>query len=137
MEYIAKNKEDLFAIAKDIITRKTSKIFCLNGEMGVGKTTLIKEILKVLGVEDNTSSPSFSIINEYLSALDSSPIYHLDFYRLNDKFEIYDTGCEEYFYSGYYCFIEWSDKFADIIPEGAVRINMKLSGYNRIIQCNY
>jgi len=84
--------------------------------MGVGKTTLIKALAKKLGVNDATSSPTFSLVNEYKSD-DNQVIYHFDFYRLKNEVEALDMGADEYFYSGNWCFIEWSEKIPNLIPD--------------------
>jgi tRNA threonylcarbamoyladenosine biosynthesis protein TsaE len=84
--------------------------------MGVGKTTLIKQLCKNLGVEDATSSPTFSLVNEY-QASKNQLVYHFDFYRLNKESEALDMGVEDYLYSGNWCFIEWSEKIENLIPE--------------------
>ena len=99
------------------------KVWLIDGEMGAGKTTLIKEICTQLGVEDNVTSPTFSIINEYRSA--KEPIYHFDFYRVKSLEEALRAGVEDYFYSGYYCFIEWPDIISPILPEQYFRINIE------------
>ncbi len=85
--------------------------------MGVGKTTLIKEIVKQLGIDEISSSPSFSIVNEYHSQ--QNVVYHFDFYRIEDIAEAYDIGVEDYFYSGNYIFIEWPEKINELLPESA------------------
>src|SRR5688500_16303499 len=82
--------------------------------MGAGKTTLINELCKQLGVTDQPSSPTFSIVNEYQSS--NGSIFHFDFYRLKDEGEAYDLGYEEYFYSGNYCFVEWPEKIMNLLP---------------------
>ncbi len=99
------------------------------GEMGAGKTTLIKEICKLLGVCDITSSPSFSLINEYLSKEDKS-IFHFDFYRINDIEEAYDIGYEDYFYSNSLCFIEWPEKIESLLPENHTNIKINILDNN-------
>lgn len=99
------------------------KIFLFFGDMGAGKTTLIKSVCKVLGVNDLVSSPTFSIINEYASA--SGPVYHFDFYRLKNEAEAFDLGLDEYFYSGNYCFIEWPERIENLWPESYVQVNLK------------
>ena len=91
--------------------------------MGVGKTTLIKEMCAALGSHDNVCSPTFAIINEY-STGDDKPIYHFDFYRLKNLDEAYDIGYEEYFYSGDYCFTEWTEKIEALLPERYVRVEI-------------
>lgn len=101
------------------------KVILFYGEMGSGKTTFIKAICKALGVKENTSSPTFSIVNEYLSDT-NNVIYHFDFYRLKNEQEAYDMGCEEYFYSDNYCFIEWPEKIPSLIPEQAVSVSIEV-----------
>jgi tRNA threonylcarbamoyladenosine biosynthesis protein TsaE len=115
-------------IAEKILTSSASKIFLFYGNMGVGKTTLIKEIVKQLGVDDISSSPSFSIVNEYQS--DQGSIYHFDFYRIENIVEAYDMGVEDYFGSENYIFIEWPEKIQQILPEYANKlyINIQSNG---------
>lgn len=102
--------------AEQIIAQKPKKIILFNGEMGVGKTTLIKQLCKSLGVEDATSSPTFSLVNEYYTS-SNQIVYHFDFYRLNKETEALDMGVDDYLYSGNWCFIEWSEKITNLIPE--------------------
>ena len=102
---------------------KEERFFAFFGKMGVGKTTLIKEICAALGVEDTVCSPTFAIVNEY-SAGDGEPVYHFDFYRLKSIAEAYDIGYEEYFYSGCYCFTEWTEKIEELLPERYVRVTL-------------
>lgn len=94
--------------------------FIFEGEMGAGKTTLIKALAKALGVTEVVSSPTFSIVNEYDA--DGQTIYHFDFYRIKNLQEAYDIGYEEYFYSGNICFIEWPEKVAELLPEHYFKI---------------
>jgi len=107
-------------------------IVCFYGEMGVGKTTFIKEICKNLGVEDVVSSPTFSIINEYLTENDES-VYHFDFYRIEEE-EAFDIGYEEYFYQGNLCLIEWPEKISSIIPENIMKVQITRNEEQRIIE---
>ncbi|MEO9477341.1 MAG: tRNA (adenosine(37)-N6)-threonylcarbamoyltransferase complex ATPase subunit type 1 TsaE [Cyclobacteriaceae bacterium] len=100
-------------------------VVCLNGEMGAGKTTFIKKVCELLGVEDETSSPTFSIVNEYRDENDDS-VYHFDFYRIKSAQEALDIGAEEYFYSGDPCLIEWPEKINELIPEEHLEININL-----------
>lgn len=102
-------------IAEKILTLSKHKIFLLEGEMGVGKTTLTKAITKQLGVKEVTSSPTFSLVNEYQS--DDGLLYHFDLFRLEDLSEAYDIGIEEYLDSDNFCFIEWPEKIMSILPE--------------------
>ena len=99
------------------------RFFAFFGKMGVGKTTLIKEMCLQLGVEDNVCSPTFSIINAYNTGSDD-PVYHFDFYRLKSVEEAYDIGYEEYFYSDAYCFTEWTEKVEQLLPERYVRVEI-------------
>ncbi len=94
------------------------------GEMGAGKTTLIKEICKCLGVKEATSSPTFSIVNEYEGK--EFKVYHFDFYRIKNQQEALDIGCEEYFYSGDYCLIEWPQQIPDLLPLETLKVNIEV-----------
>ncbi|WP_347374762.1 tRNA (adenosine(37)-N6)-threonylcarbamoyltransferase complex ATPase subunit type 1 TsaE [Aequorivita sp. Q41] len=113
-------QSEITEIAEKIITLSASKTFLLYGEMGVGKTTLIKEIVQLLGVKSVSGSPSFSIINEYEAT--DGVVYHFDFYRIDSVEEAFDIGVEDYFYSGNYIFIEWPKKIEAILPENATNI---------------
>jgi len=103
--------------------------------MGAGKTTLIKAVCEALGVKDTISSPTFSIVNEYRAA-DGKKIYHFDFYRIKSENEAYDMGYEDYFYSGAYCFIEWPEKIASLLPPGAAQVTIALQGEIRRVLIN-
>ncbi len=133
-EFIAKNVADLETISQQLLVEfGTEKIVLFKGEMGAGKTTLIKHLCKQLGIDDITSSPTFSIVNEYVSNKDQK-VYHFDFYRINDEQEVMDMGYEDYFYGGAYCFIEWPEKIPNLIPEKFVVITIKVDeDNNRII----
>ena len=121
-KYIATTLEDLPKIAQQIIEENTDqRIFLLEGDMGAGKTTLTKAICDFFEVEENVCSPTFAIVNEYLSP-NAGKIFHFDFYRLNKEEEAFDIGIEEYLYSGYYCFLEWSQKIKNLIPSHYVRV---------------
>ncbi len=111
-------------IAKLIIAKSQYKTLLFNGEMGVGKTTLIKAICEYLGVEDNVSSPTFSLVNEYEG--DDSIIYHFDFYRIQDEEEAYAIGFEEYEYNGDYLFIEWGERITNLLPDEIHHINISI-----------
>ena len=130
----AKNVEQLNSIAQQILDyTSTHKKFAFYGEMGVGKTSLIKALSLHLGVLDAVSSPTFSIVNEY-QADENTKIYHFDFYRIEDEKEAYDMGYEEYFFSNAYCFIEWSEKIPNLIEEDMVQIKMSVEGNKRRIE---
>ena len=111
------------------------RFFAFFGKMGVVKTTLIKEICAALGVEDNVCSPTFAIVNEY-SDRKGEPVYHFDFYRLKSVAEAYDIGYEEYFYSGCYCFTEWTEKIEELLPESYVRVEIEEQNGTRILKAN-
>lgn len=114
--YIAKSIEDLDDIAHSIIeSLGETRVVCFDAPMGAGKTTLIKALCKALGANDIVNSPTFAIVNDYALA-DGGSIYHFDLYRLKDIAEAYDMGCEDYFYSGCYCFIEWPDIAEKLLP---------------------
>lgn len=113
----------LSEIAKDVINTSKHKVLLFYGEMGVGKTTLIKEIVKQLHVIDNVSSPTFSLVNEYLSK-DGDKVYHFDFYRINNEEEALDMGVEEYFYSNNWCLVEWPNKVENLLPLKSVSITI-------------
>ena len=100
------------------------KIFAFNGKMGAGKTTFIKAICEVMGVQETINSPTFSIVNEY-EAADGSIIYHFDCYRINKIQEALDLGAEEYLYGGNLCFIEWSENIAPLLPDSLVNVNIE------------
>lgn len=116
-------------IASDIVaTAVNARIFLFYGEMGSGKTSLIKSLCENLGVTEPVTSPTFSIVNEYQGR--DSKIYHFDFYRLKNETEALDMGYEEYFYSGAYCFIEWPEKIPSLLPEHYVRVKIEVTGAN-------
>lgn len=102
-------------VAEKILAQNPRKIILFNGEMGVGKTTLIKVLAQKLGVTSPTSSPTFSLVNEY-EITPNQPLYHFDCYRLNSETEALDMGIDEYLYSGNWCFIEWAEKIENLIP---------------------
>lgn len=108
--------DQLEEVAKQIIVQNPKKVILFHGEMGVGKTTLIKQLCKSLGVKGATSSPTFSLVNEY-EGYDNQLVYHFDFYRLNDEVEALDMGIDDYLYSGNWCFIEWAEKIPNLIPQ--------------------
>ncbi|MDP3358383.1 MAG: tRNA (adenosine(37)-N6)-threonylcarbamoyltransferase complex ATPase subunit type 1 TsaE [Lutibacter sp.] len=115
--------EELPAIAKEVIKSAKNKVLLFYGEMGVGKTTLIKEIVKQLGSNDGVSSPTFSLVNEY-HTVNGEIVYHFDFYRINNEYEALDIGVEEYFYSDCWCLIEWPEKIKNLVPLNSVTITI-------------
>ena len=107
------------------------KIILFSGEMGAGKTTLIKQFCAHLGIKDEVSSPTFSLVNEYESAI--GPVYHFDLYRIRSEEELYDIGYEDYFFSGYLCLVEWPEMASGIIPTEHVMVNIRVENDQRVI----
>jgi tRNA threonylcarbamoyladenosine biosynthesis protein TsaE len=118
--------EQINEVAQQILAQSPKNVILFDAEMGVGKTTLIKALAKALGVEGTTSSPTFSLVNEYQTA-SSKLLYHFDVYRLKNETEAYDMGIEDYLYSGNWCFIEWAEKIPNLIPEEHSVIKIKLA----------
>ena len=116
------NLQDLPFVAKEILLKVSNKTLLFYGTMGVGKTTLIKEISKQLGVTDVINSPTFSLVNEYEIAKDK--IYHFDFYRIKTEEEALDIGIEDYFYSEHWKLIEWPEKISNLLPPNSTKIEM-------------
>ena len=118
--------EELDAVADKLIEIGYPGVWCFHGEMGAGKTTLIKRICQKLGVTSGITSPTFSIVNEYRD-YQNKKIYHFDFYRIKKETEAYDIGAEEYLESGQYCFIEWPTLIPSLIPERHIDIWMNIT----------
>lgn len=116
---------ELAQIAEDIILNAQNKVLLFYGDMGVGKTTLIKEICKTLGVEDVAHSPTFSLVNEYQTK-SNDIVYHFDFYRIEKEEEAYDMGIEDYLYSNNWCLIEWPENVKNLLPLDAVDVTINL-----------
>jgi tRNA threonylcarbamoyladenosine biosynthesis protein TsaE len=107
--------EDIEIVAKQILDHISSKTILFYGDMGAGKTTLIKSLVKSLGCEDDVSSPTFSIVNEY--HLKDNSIYHFDLYRISDEVEALNFGFEDYLYTSKWVFIEWPQNVQNLLPE--------------------
>lgn len=101
-----------------------NRLIAFYGNLGAGKTTFIKELCSRLGVDDNVCSPTFTIVNEYRAA-DGDSVFHFDFYRIDSLREAEDLGLEEYFYSGCFCFMEWPEKVAELLPEEVVEVRIE------------
>lgn len=111
--------------AKKVLEQNPQKVILFNGEMGVGKTTFIKALAAALGVTDPTSSPTFSLMNEYRLP-NGGFFYHFDVYRLKNESEALDMGIDEYLYSGNWCCIEWAEKIPNLLPENYSVIDIEL-----------
>lgn len=127
MEIKIENIEHLASAARKFVDEMgENRVFAFYGKMGAGKTTFIKAICEAMGVKDVVASPTFAIVNEYADA-EGQPVYHFDFYRIKNLREAYDIGCEEYFYSGYPCFIEWPEMVEELLPEDVVSVRIEVS----------
>jgi len=117
--------DNLSEIAAEVIASAENKTLLFYGQMGVGKTTLIKEICKQLGVLDNISSPTFSLVNEYQTN-NNEKVFHFDFYRITDEEEALDIGIEEYLDNNNWCLIEWPENIENLLPLKAVQIYLSI-----------
>jgi tRNA threonylcarbamoyladenosine biosynthesis protein TsaE len=131
MDYMdCKTIEDLPDIARALFQKyRDNYIFALRGQMGAGKTTFMQAIVKELDCNDIVSSPTFSILNEYITA-NHKRIYHFDFYRIKNIDEAIHIGLEEYLYSGEYCFIEWAENIEELLPPETINIYISTNNNN-------
>ncbi len=128
---ILATESELGKVLKTIIDFiKEYQNIAFRGDLGAGKTTLIKNMCNLLGVIDNVSSPTFSIVNEYESG-EELKVFHFDFYRLESEEEAFDLGIEDYFYSGNLCLIEWPSKIESLLPEKRLEIHISIAGEGR------
>ena len=116
--------EELPEIAGKILSDTAHKTLLFYGEMGVGKTTLIKELAKKLGVTDTINSPTYAIVNEYHTEADT--LYHFDFYRVKNEEEAMDIGVEDYLESGHWNFVEWPQNAQNLTPQNAVEVHLSV-----------
>jgi tRNA threonylcarbamoyladenosine biosynthesis protein TsaE len=131
MKFLIQEISKIDIAAKEFLSAiGSSKVIAFSGEMGAGKTTFIKALCKELGVTDATSSPTFSLVNEYQNGK-GQKIYHFDFYRLRKETEALDMGCEEYFYSGNFCFIEWPEKIPSLLPQDCLHVQINIIDTSR------
>lgn len=122
--YESFSESDTFEIAKNIAKElKKGSIVCLDGDLGVGKTIFAKGFAKGLGIEDDITSPTFTLVQSYESL--DNVLHHFDVYRISDESEMDEIGYEEYFFSDAICLIEWSSLIPDLIPENAIRISIE------------
>lgn len=113
--FTATSTEDLPRIAEALLAAFKSRLVLFQGNLGAGKTTLIKALCQALGVEEEVSSPTFSVVNEYLTR-DGQEVFHFDWYRLEDESEAWDLGLEDYLERGDYLFMEWPEKVSNLLP---------------------
>ncbi|MBU2938609.1 tRNA (adenosine(37)-N6)-threonylcarbamoyltransferase complex ATPase subunit type 1 TsaE [Lacinutrix sp. C3R15] len=119
---------DLDKVAKTVLDNSTNKIILFHGTMGVGKTTLIKSLVKTIGSTDEVQSPTYSLVNEYTTS--NTKIYHFDLYRVESVDELYNLGFEEYLQENHWVFIEWPELALEFLPENATNIFFELNEDN-------
>lgn len=125
MKITIKSLDAIHEAAREFIKNMgKGHVFAFYGKMGAGKTTFIRAICRRLGVEEEVTSPSFAIVNEYRSETTGDSIFHFDFYRIKKIEEVYDLGYEDYFYGGGINFIEWPELIEDLLPEDAARVEI-------------
>ncbi|WP_350288612.1 tRNA (adenosine(37)-N6)-threonylcarbamoyltransferase complex ATPase subunit type 1 TsaE [uncultured Croceitalea sp.] len=126
---------ELHKVSKELLSSFSQNIICFHGPMGVGKTTLIKAIIKELGAIDSGNSPTFGLVNEYHNAKGELVAYHFDFYRIENEEEALDMGIEEYFNTDAYVFIEWPEKISTLLPDNHQKLHLHLIDENtRVIE---
>lgn len=135
-QYLVSKQDNLEQVVSEILSKYPQKIIALHGNLGAGKTTFVKYMLKNLGIQDEVLSPTFGLINEYF--IQDYTIYHLDLYRLKNTDEAIALGIDDYIFSGAYCFIEWPDKIAELLPnELTLHLNFVVNTDNsRLITVN-
>ena len=125
MKEIISTLDNLEAAADEFINAVgENRLIAFYGNLGAGKTTFIKALCDRLGVDDIVCSPTFTIVNEYRAA-DGDSVFHFDFYRIDSLREAQDLGLEEYFYSGCFCFMEWPEKIAELLPDETVEVRIE------------
>lgn len=133
MDIRIESTETIYEAAKQFLeaTKDMGTVFAFYAPMGAGKTTFIKAVCEELGVSDVITSPTFAIVNEYTIdepkdayGRGGESVYHFDFYRIKKLDEVYDMGCDDYFYSGDLCFIEWPEMIEEALPEEAVKVTI-------------
>lgn len=112
---------EIDSIAGQVIENAGSKTLLFYGPVGAGKTTLIKALVKQLGIEETTGSPTFALVHEYG---EEEKVYHFDFYRIKNESEVYDMGFEEYLFSGAWICIEWPEKIENLLPEAYTAVHL-------------
>ena len=133
MDFRVNDEGELPEVCRQILDSTSKKVILFNGDLGAGKTTLIKSLCKEIGSKDLISSPTFSLINHYKTKEDQN-IFHFDFYRIKSPVEAMDIGFEEYLESGDYCLIEWPEIFMKLIFTEYVTVDIKVEGNSRLIK---
>lgn len=122
MKYVSNSREDTIKIAYEFAGGlKRGDIVCLTGDLGAGKTAFVSGVAKALGYKGYTSSPTFTLINEYMADI---PIYHFDVYRIDFSDEMYDIGIDDYLFGEGICLIEWPEKIEDILPDNTISVKI-------------
>jgi len=125
--------EKVSSILVDLATEYP--VVAFRGDLGAGKTTLIKNMCNLLGVKEAVNSPTFSIVNEY-KLVENKSVFHFDFYRLESEEEAYDIGVEDYFYEGNLCLIEWPSKIESLLPEKRIEVYIEIANKGREFTIN-
>jgi tRNA threonylcarbamoyladenosine biosynthesis protein TsaE len=137
LERVIDDKAELKALATELLNFVNERrVIAFFGEMGSGKTTFIRVLCESLGVKENVSSPTFSLVNEYTDE-HNNPVFHFDFYRIEKEAEAVNIGCEEYFESGSLCLIEWPEKILNLLPDKIVKVIISLEGLKRRFTFSY
>lgn len=125
-EFHVNGIDELGQVADYLISlRNESDIIAFYGPMGAGKTTLIKNLCHKMGVTDEVNSPTFAIVNEYVT-VEGESVYHFDFYRIKKLEEVFDIGYDNYFYSGNLCLLEWPEMIDPLMPDRFIRVDIAL-----------
>lgn len=122
------SEEQLREVAEELLASLDGRtVVALRGEMGAGKTTLVRAVAEELGALDQVTSPTFALVNQYEGGA-GERIFHFDFYRIEDEREAFDLGYEEYFYSGDLCFVEWPEKIEALMPDSVMEVTITVLG---------
>jgi tRNA threonylcarbamoyladenosine biosynthesis protein TsaE len=135
MKFISRSEKETFQYAKSLSEKiKPGNVFLIQGSLGAGKSVFIRGAARGLGVLDPMPSPTFTIVNEYIGKY---PVYHFDFYRINDPVELFEIGFEDYIYSDGISFIEWPSKAGNLIPDKCINVNIDFKNNERVINIQW
>jgi len=135
MIFYSKSEEETFTIAKSLSSKVREKdVFLISGPLGAGKSVFVRGMASGLGIDEAMPSPTFTIVNEYKGKFN---VLHFDFYRLNDPFELYEIGFEDYVYSNNVSFIEWPEKGGDMVFENSIKVEIKILENEREISIEW